>query len=211
VGVAVQRFYGRTERRYTMAKRKLTLSDLRMSGRHIFAAPYWAFEPNTYRDGYQRIEELWEPIYAELERGREEEEAQRQARVRAREEKTGTTCDSRLAELERTIGAFSWPGRHRATLYCPTPRALKRCVVCAQRFFGLSKTAACTDECAREQRKATWVRSLVPRNVVHESRLCPECSRPFTPRRKDAVYCSDNCRVAHHRFQAKLLSEDERG
>ena len=55
--------------------------------------------------------------------------------------------------------------------------------------YGRWLTHACTTRCYWRHR----------RPHVVKSRRCPECRKPFTPRRSDAVTCSDACRQAKHR------------
>jgi predicted nucleic acid-binding Zn ribbon protein len=54
----------------------------------------------------------------------------------------------------------------------------------------------CCDDCRRCMLNA---RARARRRVRHEPMNCAVCGRPFTPKRSDAVTCSNTCRQSLHR------------
>ncbi len=63
--------------------------------------------------------------------------------------------------------------------------------------YGVCCSAACALALSRRRRK----RSLPPRD-------CPGCSERFTPKRRDAVFCSGRCRVRAHRSRHTADDQD---
>jgi hypothetical protein len=62
---------------------------------------------------------------------------------------------------------------------------------------GLHRTQrVCCDDCRRSLFNA---RARERRRVRHEPMHCAVCERPFTPKRNDAVTCSNTCRQSLHR------------
>jgi hypothetical protein len=91
-----------------------------------------------------------------------------------REEKAMTACDRCGAELT------PYPGRGR-------PRV--RCEACATDKSALGKAW-----------RAAHPRFVAARNLARRTspqpKACAECGREFTPRRRDALLCSEQCRNA---------------
>jgi hypothetical protein len=58
--------------------------------------------------------------------------------------------------------------------------------------------------CADCERKVRNERNRVRRRVVHEPRKCSECGEYFVPKREDAETCSNKCRQAKFRIEARL-------
>lgn len=201
---------GHAGNRYTMAKPKLMMSDLRMSrSGTIIAAPVCAFELSSLGPWYTEIRELWEPIHAERKRKSVELELDRKALLDrliktasdpnvGKEERDGAiTRLSIRAKLIKNAPSERRPG---PSLGNPTSTALKECVVCGREFFGLGNVSACTEKCAKTRRDSTRTRGTTLRDpVYHHPRRCKECGEPFKPRRSDAAYCSARCRIARHR------------
>lgn len=174
------------------------------SGR-VIAAPDWAYE-RGYRY-YSQIKDLWHPWkvrrVAEIKRqaAEQREQCEHYARISA---------DPNAPEAQRDIARWwlrcyrldqaSGPDRPAPSLDSPSYLARKRCKQCGDRFFGLGNATTCTPACHEARRKATRTRGEPKdRRVVHEPRPCPNCGGRFTPRRRDAVFCSSRCRIAHHR------------
>jgi len=77
--------------------------------------------------------------------------------------------------------------------YDPLQRLEARpCPVCARAVRG---RRVCSDHCEAQ-------RENVRRRVEQQERDCAHCGEPFTPRRRDARYCSGRCRVAATRARA---------
>ena len=78
-----------------------------------------------------------------------------------------------------------------------------RCLNCARliriRGYSLNAQTCCTD-CKRAMKNT---RNKLRRRVSHEPMACVECGRSFVPKRADAKTCSNRCRQAHHRRQAR--------
>jgi hypothetical protein len=199
----------------------------------VVAAPLWAYEPTTEimlvrtsrgiiplvrrKDRFRRIRELWGTINAEVARiraQRELEEDERKAEWEARKDRLirdaanddSPTREKSLTELHFLLRAERLGRRAEKdapSLYWPTGRAHKWCVVCGEQFFGLGSVTTCTEKCHAARRKQTHVPSKQPRpHVEHQPRACERCGESFTPRRSDGRFCSGRCRVAHHRANA---------
>jgi hypothetical protein len=62
---------------------------------------------------------------------------------------------------------------------------------------------ACCDDCRRAVRnERNNLRRRGKYGVTHAAMACVECGRSFTPKRADAVTCSNRCRQARHRQRA---------
>ena len=86
-----------------------------------------------------------------------------------------------------------------ATFYIPPRWHRARCLNCGRplRIYSLSLTTrACCFDCRRQAKNK---RNAERRRVRHEPMTCIECGRAFTPKRADAVTCSNRCRQAQHR------------
>lgn len=46
--------------------------------------------------------------------------------------------------------------------------------------------------------------------IPEYQRICPMCKKEFTAKRKNKIFCSDNCRVNHHRHK-KIITVFCRG
>lgn len=104
-----------------------------------------------------------------------------------------TQEDSALLERYGRDGPLGvWKGRGRLLPgddgYNPLAGRIK-CEVCGR---DVVNRRYCSDRC---EYKAGNLR----RRVGHESRRCVVCEEPFTPRRKDARYCSSACRQDAYR------------
>jgi hypothetical protein len=179
-----------------MAKRRLTLEDIRVTWRGvIFAAPMWSYEGDMM-GGWTRIGKLWKPVYEELARREAEREA---ARKEVKE----------FRQVVKTAIQSLRLSNHEPSLHYPTGFAIKRCRVCSERFFALGNTSTCTEECAAVRRAATRTRGArVPRKPVdHAPQKCQQCGETFTPNRSDARFCSARCRVAKHRQSTRAIGE----
>ena len=58
----------------------------------------------------------------------------------------------------------------------------------------------CCDDCRRSMRNA---RARARRRVRHEQIDCAVCGEPFTPKRNDALTCSNRCRQRLFRQRAR--------
>lgn len=191
--------------------RCVTEDDVRVSwSGQIVAAPMWAYEPSWWpgsglRGRFTMIEACWEPYW-----------------TRPRPVATGWTAPNRdeciriiadpesnpmareLAQVRLVAFKNSRPDPNRRaapSLMYPSYAAIKTCRSCGVEFFGLGSTVTCTPACEEDRRKVTRTRGTpAPRTVVHEMMTCRWCQEGFTPRRRDAVFCSTTCRVAHHRL-----------
>jgi hypothetical protein len=165
---------------------------------------------------FWRIRGLWGAVDAEeariragLELEEEEREAEWEARkarlIRDAADDHSPTADKSLTELNILLMAERCrdrpdPSRSAPSLIYPTARALKWCVACQERFFGLGATTICSEKCLKVRLAQTHVQSKQPRpRVGHEPRPCDHCGEDFLPARADARFCSGRCRVAHHR------------
>jgi hypothetical protein len=53
-------------------------------------------------------------------------------------------------------------------------------------------------------------RNAERRRIVREEEICSQCYKPFVPARRDALFCSNRCRQAHHREQVRMAEGDAR-
>jgi hypothetical protein len=156
--------------------RRLKATDVRWSRRdntRVVAAPLWAYE--SWGRSCIRIESAWASIYAIRKR-----------RIKEREKRTRRDGASR-----KRYGP-PWAPYGRGS-------QLRFCEVCGSKFFGQGRIVACTDACAKIQRKKTHVNSKRVRRVEHQPINCKQCGVEFMPRRKDAIFCGVQCRVKNHR------------
>jgi hypothetical protein len=58
---------------------------------------------------------------------------------------------------------------------------------------------------SEEGRKRRLERQRAARAEARGERRCPMCTRMFTPKRSDAIYCKDACRQLAHRLKRKGL------
>lgn len=202
-----------------MARKKplrlLKLTDVRWSKRNsarIVAAPAWAYDW-PYPDARLKwpIEHAWKPIYKTV-RARLDERERQQAEHK--EWAMKTAIDPNASEVDKLrASVFISMSRHTPKrTYAVGPgrypdgswRALRKCKVCGAKFYGQGSITACTDACAKIQRDRTRTRgNPKPRRVQHEPRECRECRMEFTPRRKDAEFCSTKCRVTSFRLRKR--------
>jgi hypothetical protein len=83
---------------------------------------------------------------------------------------------------------YAWNWRRMRCLGCGQPMRIDASV-----RFGPPRT--CCADCART---AEYRANNLRRRVTREPKTCPECGNQFTPKRSDAVTCSDRCRQARH-------------
>jgi hypothetical protein len=154
--------------------------------------------------------------------GRTEEEARELRMQAARSATCCSECFRPLAPMDsvtmqgRKVSKHYWPRvpicllctlneviklrtTDGATFYIPPRWHRARCLNCGRplRIYSLSLTTrACCFDCRRQAKNK---RNAERRRVRHEPMTCIECGRAFTPKRADAVTCSNRCRQAQHR------------
>ena len=106
----------------------------------------------------------------------------------------------------------AWPLLFKA--YYPVDKALnpRYCARCGRAFATYrvwSRTRYCSNRCAVAARdKMTVVRAVAKRSALRAkaraNRNCEHCRRPIEGQRSTRKYCSERCRVAHHRAQKVL-------
>jgi predicted nucleic acid-binding Zn ribbon protein len=92
-------------------------------------------------------------------------------------------------------GRVSWSWRAESVKRC-------RCEACGRPLrlyrdlYQYHTQRVCCDDCRRSMLNA---RARVRRRVRHQQIDCAVCGEPFTPKRNDAVTCSNRCRQKLHR------------
>ena len=101
-----------------------------------------------------------------------------------------------LCWLTEIRGAGRWWGwtagyERLRCLGCGRPMRVKGPETYHRRYELFINERCCCDDCLR---KVTNERARLRRRVIHKDTTCEVCGKTFTPKRSDAVTCSNKCR-----------------
>lgn len=181
-----------------MPTRILQLSDVRIQGTTLIAAPLWAFGGQA---DCRRVVDALNHRRRRAHAAAVAENAKRKALFDA-----GDQTEQFRASLIARHGVFAYDPPKPPRPFSLTwfhrevntwDREVQICRHCYGEYvrYGRARPRYCSDACALAARKA----KRPSRAKVRARVACAYCERVFTQTRADARYCSPSCRVAAHR------------
>lgn len=174
------------------AMRKLTLKDVRLTdgGTEARAAPLRFFGVRSLTSEVLKRGADWSAIARHVNARRKAELASWEDIVAGRQIRASAVPAHERARLERRFASRQWVSVNCITFTCKT---CDEDAVHLNYARGGAAPSYCSPAC---------VPSPPSRAKRRQERVCAQCGKSFTPKRRDARTCSVACRVALHRAAA---------